>query len=153
MVGAAMESRVVGWRERIALPQLGIESLVAKVDTGARSSALHVLDLSVEAGRVRFLVPLDRTATATVPCEADLVGWRWVRDSGGHGTLRPVVRTRVELGADAWDEEVTLADRAGMQHRMLLGRVAVRGRFLVDPEASFVRSEAPVAASVVPEAA
>lgn len=138
-----MESRVVGWRERIALPELGIEDLVAKVDTGARSCALHVLDLTIDDGRVRFLVPLDREATATVACESALIGWRWVRDSGGHGTLRPVVRTLLHLGEHAWDEEITLADRAGMQHRMLLGRAALRGRFFVDPEASFLESEAP----------
>lgn len=148
-----METGIVGWRERVALPGLGIDALVAKVDTGARSSALHVLDVAIDGGQVRFLVPLDRDAAATVACEADLMGWRWVRDSGGHGTLRPVVRTRVLLGEHAWDEEVTLADRAGMQHRMLLGRMAVRGRFLVDPEASFLHGEeSPVEAAQATEA-
>jgi hypothetical protein len=82
---------MVGWRERVDLPGIGIASLVAKLDTGARSSALHVLDVQVDGDRVRFVVPVDRDATTTVTAEEELLEWRYVRDSGGHGTLRPVV--------------------------------------------------------------
>lgn len=133
--------RIVGYREHIALPDLGVE-LVAKVDTGARSSSVHAEHVTIRstpAGRrVRASLPLDRHGLRRVELDAPLLGWRWVRDSGGHGALRAVVATTVALGPWRWVEELTLADRPGMRHRMLLGRVAVRGRFLVDPERSFL---------------
>lgn len=133
--------RIVGYREHIALPDLGVE-LVAKVDTGARSSSVHAEHVTVRdtssGRRVRAVVPLDRDGTRSVLLDAPLLGWRWVRDSGGHGALRPVVATTVALGPWRWVEEFTLADRPGMRHRMLLGRVAVRGRFLVDSGRSFL---------------
>lgn len=133
--------RTVGYREHVALPDLGVE-LVAKVDTGARSSSVHAEGIVVRdtpAGRrVRATIPLDRLGERRVDLDAPLLGWRWVRDSGGHGSLRPVVSTTVALGPWSWTEELTLADRPGMRHRMLLGRVAVRGRFLVDPARSFL---------------
>ncbi len=130
---------LVGWRELVALPSLGIPELVAKVDTGARTSSLDARVLSVADGWVRFAVPLwrDRSHPA-VEVEAPLVDWRWVRDSGGHGTLRPVIRTRVALGDWMGELDVTLAHRGGMQHRMLLGRSAVRGRFVVDAGRAFL---------------
>ncbi len=133
--------RVVGYREHVFLPDLQVR-LVAKVDTGARSSCLHARRVTVRstpAGiRVRAEVPLDRAGADHAVLDAPLVGWRWVRDSGGHGGLRPVVEVSVTLGPWSFREVVTLADRPGLRHRMLLGRVAVRGRFLVDPGRSFV---------------
>lgn len=119
--------------------------LVAKVDTGARSSSLHALDVHLldDGRRVRFWVPLDRDQSRLQECEAALLGWRWVRDSGGHESLRPVIPLRVRMGPYTWTEEVTLAERPGMQHRMLLGRVALRGRFVVDPSRAFALGHDP----------
>ncbi len=132
----------IGWREWVALPDLGIPSIKVKVDTGARSSALHAFDVeTIRRGRremVRFKVhPLQRDSVATVEAEAELVEHRTVRSSGGHATLRPVIRTDVSFQGRVWPIELTLVSRDEMGFRMLLGRQAVRGRFLVDPGRSF----------------
>jgi hypothetical protein len=133
----------VGWREWVALPDLGIPEIKAKVDTGARSSALHAFDIRAfrRAGvdRVRFRVhPVQRNTAVTVEAEAEVVDERWIRSSHGHGTLRPVIRTEVVWGQERWPIELTLIGRDEMGFRMLLGRQAVRNRFLVDPGRSFL---------------
>jgi hypothetical protein len=133
---------VIGWREWIKLPDLGITGIKAKIDTGARSSSLHAVD--VETFRrgnktfVRFQVhPLQRTSSKTIEAEAEVFEFRRVRSSSGHTTLRPVIVTTLEVLERTWPIEVTLADRAEMGFRMLLGREAVRGRLLVDPGRSY----------------
>lgn len=135
---------VVGWREWVCLPDLGIATLKAKVDTGARTSALHAFGLErVEADatrgeRIRFQVhPHQRDDAETVSAEADLVDERLVRSSSGVAELRPVVRTLIELGGEAFEAEFTLTDRALLGFRMLLGREALRRRFIVDPGCSY----------------
>lgn len=134
---------VVGWREWSSLPELGIERIKVKVDTGARTSALHAFDVE-ELERdgepwLRFRVhPLQRNAHTTVEAEARLIDRREVRSSTGRVTLRPVIRTRVVLGAESWPIEVTLVRRDLMGFRMLLGRQALRKRFVVDPNRSFL---------------
>lgn len=134
---------VIGWREWLALPELGVTNVKAKVDTGARSSALHAFDLeTVRHGRkewARFKIhPLQRDSATVVAAEAEVVEWRRVRSSTGHQTLRPVILTTAHLMGRDWPIELTLATRDSMGFRMLLGREAVRGRFLVDPGRSFV---------------
>jgi hypothetical protein len=133
---------VIGWREWLALPDLGVERIKAKVDTGARTSALHAFDIHrFERGDepwVRFLVhPVQRETRTTVAVECPLVGERLVRSSDGRRTRRPVIRTRVCLGSECWPIEVTLVRRDLMGFRMLLGRQAIRGRFVVDPGRSY----------------
>lgn len=137
------ERDTIGWREWVALPDLGIPSIKVKVDTGARSSALHAFDVRtvVRDGRsyVRFKVhPRQKDAAATVEAEAELVDHRRVKSSGGHATVRPVVRTHVEFRGLRWPIELTLVARDEMGFRMLLGRQAVRGRFVVDPGRSYI---------------
>lgn len=134
---------ILGWREWLALPELGVARIKAKVDSGARSSALHVEAIEApSAGRVRFaLRPLQNSAQSCW-CEAELVDRRWVTDSGGHRELRPFIRTRLALGGQSWDAEVSLSARHGLRFRMLLGRTAIAGRFVVDPGASFVQGGA-----------
>jgi hypothetical protein len=133
---------VVGWREWLSLPELGIARIKAKVDTGARTSALHAFDVEpfeVEGEPwVRFRVhPGQRDAVTTVEAAAPLVDEREVRSSSGKATFRPVVRARAVLGEHDWPIEITLVRRDLMGFRMLLGRQAVRDRFLVDAGRSF----------------
>lgn len=137
--------RRIGWREWIALPELGVERIKVKVDTGARSSALHAFDVErfeVEGVPwVRFQVhPVQRDAHVTVAAQAPLLDERWVRSSSGRRTFRPVIRTRVRLGESTWPIELTLVRRDLMGFRMLLGRQALRNRFLVHPGRSYLAS-------------
>lgn len=133
----------VGWREWVSLPALGVPAIKAKIDTGARTSALHAFALERyrERGksRVRFLVhPLQRRRDIVISASAEIVDERVISDSGGHRERRLVIMTPVRLGEVEWEMELTLTDRTSMRFRMLLGRSALRNRFLVDPGASYV---------------
>lgn len=135
----------VGWREWLALPALGMRHLKAKVDTGARSSALHVEwhEVTVERGApwVRFALLSSSIASAEQVCEAAIRDRREVTDSGGHRTERVFIETEVEIGGLRWTIETNLTNRRGMLFPMLLGRTAMVGRLLVDPARSYVLGE------------
>ncbi len=136
---------IIGWREIVALPNLGISQIKAKIDTGARSSALHAFHLQQfqrdEQDMIRFQVhPYQRDSKHTVTAEAQLLEYREVRNSGGKVQLRPAILTNVELDGVQWQIELTLTNRDVMGFRMLLGRQAVRDRFLVAPGKSFLQS-------------
>ena len=133
---------VIGWREWIGLPDLGIKNIKVKVDTGARSSSLHAFNQRVfeQDGEqwVRFQVhPVQRKSDETVDVLAKIVEFRSVRSSSGRSTIRPVIVTNVVLLGITWPIELTLASRDEMGFRMLLGREAFRGRFLVNAGKSF----------------
>ena len=135
-------SPVLGWREWIALPDLDIRKIQCKVDTGAKTSALHAhtLDRFTEDGvdKVRMLLhPKQRSHEYEVSCVADIVDEREVSDSGGHREIRLVIRTRVVLGSHDFMTDFTLTGRDTMMFRMLLGRSALKNRFLVDSAKSF----------------
>jgi hypothetical protein len=143
------EKTTVGWREWIALPELGIDAIKVKIDTGARSSSLHAFDIETfDRGGdpwVRFVVhPLQRDVNTTVQCEAPVLDFRHVRSSTGHMTHRPVIRAEIRLDNRPWPIDLTLAPRDEMGFRMLLGREAVRGTFVVDPGRSYIVSQPPV---------
>lgn len=138
--------RIIGWREWVALPELGIGRIKAKVDTGARSSSLHAYDIDVfSRGRrqyVRFVVhPVQRETRTTLHCVAELHEHRHVRSSSGHQEYRPIIRTLVELGGERWPIDLTLTTRDSMGFRMLLGREAIRGRFVVEAGRSYLCRE------------
>lgn len=148
---------VIGWREWVKLPLFGVDTIKAKIDTGARSSAIHAVGVEpfCKDGRnfVRFGIhPYQRNTVTTIQTEAEVVEYRRVRSSGGHESRRPVVLTEVELMGRKWQIELTLANRDTMGFRMLLGRQAVKGTFVVDPGRSFVGGkQATIAARRKPE--
>lgn len=134
---------IVGWREWLGLPDLGIPKIKVKIDTGARSSALHAFDMQQfrRQGKsmLRFRVhPLQRDTARTILAEAELIDERRVRDSGGHAELRPVISTTAKLRGRIWQIELTLTNRDQMGFRMLLGRQATSHRFVIDPARSFL---------------
>ena len=147
------ELPILGWKEQVALPQLGIARLRAKLDTGARSSALHVENLEeighhvVDGDRlpvVRFEVLVgSRSAPRRQSVEAPVAAFRVVRDTGAKAERRPVVRTHVVCGPVDIEAEVTLTSRQGMNFRMLLGRLTLEGQCLVDPGHGYLHTPRP----------
>ena len=136
--------KTIGWREWVSLPDLGIRNIKAKVDTGARTSALHAFALHpfIEDGkeRIRFDIhPVQHNVMEVVTCVADIVEKRWVTDSGGHREERFVILTPLLIGKRKIPIEITLTERDTMLFRMLLGRSAIRRKFIVNPARSFVR--------------
>lgn len=140
----------LGWREWMGLPALGLPLIKAKVDTGARTSTLHAFYVDPFRRRgtqlVRFGIhPLRGRTDVVIHGETEVIDRRQVADSGGHRELRYVVLTPLRLGGLEWPIEVTLTNRETMLFRMLLGRTAIAGRALVDPDRSYLtgRQRAP----------
>jgi len=139
----------IGWREWVSLPELSIPAIKAKVDTGARTSALHAFSLVTFEDRgtqkVKFCIhPLQNRKDIVSCCVADVIDRRKVVDSGGHSELRYVIRTQVRLGTrHLWSVEMTLTDRDTMRFRMLLGRSAIFDRALINPGKSYMVGKKP----------
>jgi len=139
---------VLGWREWISLDEWGIDHLKAKVDTGARTSSLHAFGLETfdrdGVGWVRFEIhPWQRSESNSVVAESRVVDTRPVKSSSGQVEERPIIHTPVTIAGRSIEVELTLTNRDEMGFRMLLGRQAVRGRFLVDPGASYLGGRPP----------
>lgn len=136
-------AEILGWREWVALPDLGINKIKAKVDTGARTSALHAFDVRLEKVSGSDIVffnihPKQRDLETVVECSAPLLDEREVRDSGGHSEVRYVIETHVKIGQRTLNAEMTLTNRDSMGFRMLIGRTAMQGNYLVDPGRSYL---------------
>jgi hypothetical protein len=133
---------IIGWREWIELPDLNIRRIKAKIDTGARSSAIHVFDLEEfvkdKSAWIRFkLHPRQRKVVPVHSCEAKILDYREIRSSSGITTRRPVIETTLKILGLNLNIELSLANRDQMGFRMLLGRQAFRQYFLVDPSKSY----------------
>jgi len=133
----------IGWREWVCLPGLGIHKIKAKIDTGARTSALHAFSLKpfTENGKNKIsfdIHPFQHNVAEIVTCVADVVDKRLVTDSGGHEEERYVIETSIMIAGQTWPIEITLTERENMLFRMLLGRSALRKRFIINPARSFV---------------
>ncbi len=148
---------MIGWREWVALPELKIKRIKVKVDTGARSSALHAFNLKsfVRGGKtlIRFDIhPIQHSTSKVITIVTEMLDERYVRSSNGKTQLRPVIQTAVRLGNhQPWPIELTLTDRDAMGFRMLLGRQAIRKRLLIDPGRSYLQKLAQSKASVRPQ--
>lgn len=139
---------VVGWREWVELPELDIAAIKAKIDTGARTSALHAFRvrpyLRDGIEMVEFRVhPMQRRREPEVLCNVPVHDRRWVVSSNGQKERRIVIRTTLRIGEEHWPIEITLTDRDPMGFRMLLGREALRRRIVVDPGRSYCLGRKP----------
>ena len=130
----------VGWKEYVRLPDWGIAKLKAKIDTGARTSSIHVAELdNIDDDHVRFeVVVRESSPRQTVWVEAPIVRETVVKPSSGERQQRVVVKTKLRLGGKSFPIEATLVCRKGMRCRMLVGRTALAGRFVVDSSRAFV---------------
>jgi hypothetical protein len=138
---------LIGWREWVSLPDLNIPFVKAKVDTGARTSALHAFafKLFMENGvqRIQFDIhPFQHNTDIVVTSVADVIDKRWVTDSGGHQEERFVIETPMVIRDNCYKIEITLTERENMLFRMLLGRSALSRRFIVNPARSFLTTRA-----------
>jgi hypothetical protein len=126
---------LIGWREAVGLPLLGAGTLMAKIDTGARSAALHAEELTIKGKSAHFILELGgRRRRVQLP----LVGVKRIKSSNGAIEKRAVVKTVVQIGMHQFSTLITLTDRADMEVPMLLGREALKGRFLVNPSRTFL---------------
>lgn len=148
---------VVGWREYVVLTDLCPTPIKAKLDTGARTSALHAFDLEVTEAddglaTARFEIhPVQDSDDSAVTVELPVAEFREIRSSDGRVEERPIVRTTVRLGQDLWEIDVSLTNRDQMGFRMLVGRSALKRRYVVDPGRSYRRSAADTPDSIDPD--
>lgn len=139
---------ILGSEEWFSFPDLAIPAIKARVDSGAKTSALHAVNITPfikdESNWVRFDInPIQKNQKTVIHCEAPLVDKRIVKSSSGFREQRYVIQTTLDIGADSWPIEMTLTNRDSMGFRMLLGREAMSGRALVDPEQSYLLATQP----------
>ncbi len=141
-----IDKPMLGWREWVALPELKLANIKAKIDTGARSSALHAFAIEpYRKGGQRWVMfaihPLQKSSDMAIECHAEVKDRRIVTDSGGHKQRRYVIETQLILGQSVVRAEMTLTNRDTMRFRMLLGRTAMDARFIIDPGASYLQGQ------------
>jgi len=140
--------QTIGWREWVDLPDLGVERIKAKIDTGARTSALHAFHVTPEeidgVLHVKFGVhPVQKRRRPEIQCIAPVLEQREITSSNGQKSIRYVIETTLLLGGRRWPIELTLTNRDEMGFRMLIGRQAVRKYFLVEPGRAFLMNRRP----------
>jgi hypothetical protein len=131
----------IGWREWVSFPELNIETIKAKIDTGARTSALHVSNIKInrQSNKVSFTIhPAQRQHDPVIKATALMVDERPIKSSNGESSIRPVIKTELKVGTQVYDIELTLVNRDVMGFRLLLGRSAVKNHYLVNPGQSFL---------------
>ena len=138
----------IGWREWVGLPGLGIDHIKAKIDTGARTSAIHAfrvrkLDDGDEPRIEFYLHPIQHRRKPELRCVARYIDERVIKSSNGETETRYVIITPMKLGDNLWPIELTLTNRDSMGFRVLIGRAAVRGRCFVDPGSSYLVDRKP----------
>ena len=134
---------IIGWRELAAFPDLGIDRIHAKIDTGAKSSAVHafqVSEITIDGEEFIdfYLHPRRRKKNPEVFCRAPLIDKRIIRSSNGQEEERYVIQTRLRMGEKAWKIDLTLTNRDTMDFRLLIGRDALAKKFIIDPSASYL---------------
>lgn len=137
---------IIGWREWVSLPELGLARIKAKCDTGAKTSVLHafLLEPFKQNGKhmIHFSIhPLQRTTEVVHNCTAEIIDIRWISDSGGHIERRYVIQSQLVIGATTKNIEITLTNRDSMRFRMLLGRSALKDHFLINPNLSYTNKK------------
>lgn len=140
----------VGWQEWCQLPELGIPLTKAKIDTGARTSAIHAYNIKTYSRHNKTFVhfeahPIQRNDQIIVDCKAEVIDERVVMSSTGHKENRLVILTPITLGDTTWDIELTLSNREPLRHRVLLGREALRHHVLIDPSSKLLQGRIPKA--------
>lgn len=143
MTEKLVHKHIIGWQEWVGFPELGIKRIKAKIDTGAKTSALHAEDIQIhktKAGVYRasfFVTPLKSNPRYKAHCHADLIDQRYVRSSNGQRELRTTIATILHIGEYSYPIELTLTNRDSMGFRLLIGRSAIAHNFLIDPHHSF----------------
>ena len=135
--------RAAGWREWVSLPSIGVGSIKAKLDTGARTSALHAFNIETywsdgELWARFFVHPYQKNDAREIACDARIEDIRIVSNPGGRRQRRLVIRTDVRLGDETWPIDLSLTDRDEMGFRLLIGRTAMHGNLIVDPDHSYL---------------
>ena len=137
----------VGWREWVRLPKLGLEAIHAKIDTGAKTSALHAVDIEtfgpIDRPKVRFGVkPIDGNEELIIYCTAPIIDRRYITSSNGESEFRTIIKTDLAIGDKSWPIEVSLTNRENLLHRMLIGREAMdAAQLVVEPRAEYLLEE------------
>lgn len=135
--------QIIGWREWVGLPDLGVDAIKAKIDTGARTSAIHAWNITeheaLDGPWVSFeLHPVQRNNKIIVPCRARIWDTREIKSSNGQIEHRVIIRTTLQLAENTWPIELSLTNRDAMGFRLLLGRAALRKHVRIDPGRSFL---------------
>ena len=132
---------IIGWREWVSFPELGIKTIKGKIDTGARTSALHVSNIRVskKTNIVKFTIhPVQRKWRPVIEASAKMISQREIKSSNGELSVRPVIKTKIQIGDEIFPIELSLVNRDLMGFRLLLGRSALKNRYTVNPGQSFL---------------
>ncbi len=132
---------LIGWKEKISLPEFGLKAIKAKIDTGAKTSALHATDIQVmkRGSKIYVLFSVENDDGKKIHLDVPLIEERIIKSSTGEKTLRPVVETDIQLGTIKIRAQVTLINRDLMGFKMLIGRDAIKNHFLIHPNKAFLQ--------------